>query len=317
MIEDIEHYARIVSGCESINLRLAGGSKLTEDGRYAQSVLCLHANDAGLYAGQEGFFEKVKEGAKNIKDWIMKLIKAIRDWFKGSQVQNVDKMDKALKEVEAEVQNAIKNPDVLKESNPAPKEEKPTPKETKAAAPSTPSTTPSSSSSKLNYVPSKSKEENSTAIQERYKVILSEINSSGAESLVRVIELLTFVNGLDKENIMKEKFGYGFGVEKQLGSLKRVQEQMKKDPGKSLGDNSYAISAVIKELLNNFGLINTKVESYVKRTDLEPAYDKTYFPFAAKIMKEYGRAINTLITVHSKLADDFFKKTGIRQKQFK
>lgn len=309
MIEDIEHYARIVSGCESINIRLAGGSKLTEDGRYAQSVLCLHANDAGLYAGQEGFFEKVKEGAKNIKDWIMKLIKAIRDWFKGSQVQNVDKMDKALKEVEAEVQNAIKNPDVLKESKPVPKEEKSTSKDP------TPSTAPSSS--KLNYVPSKSKEENSAAIQERYKVILSEINASGAESLVRVIELLTFVNGLDKENIMKERFGYGFGVEKQLGSLKRVQEQMKKDPGKSLGDNSYAISAVIKELLNNFGLINTKVESYVKRTDLEPEYDKTYFPFAAKIMKEYGRAINTLITVHSKLADDFFKKTGIRQKQFK
>lgn len=302
---EVEHFATMLSGCESIN----AGEGTNLDAKYALSVLKLHANDAEVYAGNEGFFEKVKEGAKNIKDWIIKLIKAIRDWLKGPQIQEVDKKDKALKEVETEVQNAIKNPEILKENKSAPKEEKQSPKEASTATPP--------SSLKLNYVPSKSKEENSSTIQERYKVILSEIKASGAESLVRVLELLTFVNGLDKEKIMKEKFGYEFGIDKQIGSLKHVQENMKKDLGRSLGDNSYAISAVIKELLNNFGLINAKVESYTKRTDLDSAYDKTYFPFAAKIMKEYGRAINTLIVVHSKLADEFFKKTGITQKRFK
>lgn len=309
MIEDIEHYARIISGCESINLRIAGGPKLTEDGRYAQTVLRLHAEDAGLYAGQEGFFEKVKEGAKNIKDWIIKLIKAIRDWFKGSQIQNVDKQDKALKEAESQVEAAIKNPDILKKSGP-----EPTPAKTNKE---TPKQAPASSSSKLGYSPSKSKEENSSAIQERYKVVLKEIKASGAESLTRALELLVFVNGLDKENIMKEKFGYGFVIDKQIGSLRRIQENMKKDQGGALGNNSYDISAVVKELLKNFELINAKVETYVKRTDLDPEYDKTYFPFAAKIMKEYGRGINTLIIVHSNLADQFFKLTGIRQTQFK
>lgn len=303
MIEDIEHYAKIISGCESINLRMAGGPKLTEDGRYAQTVLCLHAEDAGLYAGQEGFFEKVKEGAKNIKDWIIKLIKAIRDWIKGSQVQNVEKQDKALKEAESRVQEAIKNPDILKQS-PSTKENKEDSKQT-------------SSSSKLNYSPSKSKEENSAAIQERYKVILSELNVSSAQSLIRAFELLNFVNGLDKENIMKEKFGYEFNIDKQISSLKRVQENIKKDPGRSLGNNSFDISAIIKELLKNFELINTKVESYTKRTDLDPAYDKTYFPFAAKIMKEYGKGINTLIAVHTNIAEEFFKMTGIKHTQFK
>lgn len=302
-MEDIEHYAKIIAGCESINLRMAGGPKLTEDGRYAQTVLCLHAQDAGLYAGQEGFFEKVKEGAKSIKDWIIKLIKAIRDWIKGSQVQNVDKQDKAIKEAESRVQEAIKNPDILKQTTPA-KENKEVPKQ-------------ASSSSKLNYSPSKSKEENSAAIQERYKVILSELNVSSAQSLIRAFELLNFVNGLDKENIMKEKFGYAFNIDKQISSIKRVQENIKKDPGRSLGNNSYDISAIIKELLKNFELINAKVETYVKRTDLDPAYDKTYFPFAAKIMKEYGKGINTLIAVHTNVAEEFFKLTGIKQTQFK
>lgn len=299
-MEDIEHYAKIIAGCESINLRMAGGPKLTEDGRYAQTVLCLHAQDAGLYAGQEGFFEKVKEGAKSIKDWIIKLIKAIRDWIKGSQVQNVDKQDKAIKEAESRVQEAIKNPDILKQSTPA-KENKEAPKQT----------------SKLNYSPSKSKEENSAAIQERYKVILSELNVHSAQSLIRAFELLNFVNGLDKENIMKEKFGYAFNIDKQISSLKRVQENIKKDPGRSLGNNSYDISAIIKELLKNFELINAKVETYVNRKDLDPAYDKTYFPFAAKIMKEYGKGINTLIAVHTNIAEEFFKMTGIRQTLFK
>lgn len=83
--EEIDHYARIIMGCESINSVFANGGKLTEDGRYAQAVLKLHVEDAGDIAGTESFLDSFKKGAENVKEWIVKLVKAIRDFVTGKK----------------------------------------------------------------------------------------------------------------------------------------------------------------------------------------------------------------------------------------
>lgn len=75
---EIDHFATMISGCESID----SGSPLTADGHYAFAVLKLHAGDAGLYAGQEGFLDSIKGAASQVKEWILNLIKAIRNWFR-------------------------------------------------------------------------------------------------------------------------------------------------------------------------------------------------------------------------------------------
>lgn len=75
---DLEHYGTIISGCESFS---AGGRG--PEAAYAVTVLKLHAQDAGLVAGTEGFAEAVRKGASNTKDWIIKFIKALRDFFTG------------------------------------------------------------------------------------------------------------------------------------------------------------------------------------------------------------------------------------------
>lgn len=74
---DVEHYATMLAGCESINT----GNYKAEDAVYATTVLKMHANDAGLFAGQEGFLDAIKSGAKKTKDWIAALIKSITDWL--------------------------------------------------------------------------------------------------------------------------------------------------------------------------------------------------------------------------------------------
>lgn len=75
---EVEHFATMLAGCESIN----SGVALDSNGRYAMGVLRLHANDLGLVAGQEGFLDAVKGAAANVKEWIMNLIKAIKNWFR-------------------------------------------------------------------------------------------------------------------------------------------------------------------------------------------------------------------------------------------
>lgn len=83
--EEIQHYSRIILGCESINNVLNNGGKLTEDGRYAQTVLRLHAEDAGNIAGTESFLDSFKKGAESVKDWVLKLVKAIREFIAGKK----------------------------------------------------------------------------------------------------------------------------------------------------------------------------------------------------------------------------------------
>ena len=148
---------------------------------------------------------------------------------------------------------------------------------------------------------------------EKYKIVLSEIKASGAESITRVIELLEFVSRMDTDNILKTQFNYVLELAKVIGQLKTISDKMKKDQEYRAGEICYGISHVIKELLNMFGFLNKHIEGYTKQSNLDPQYDKKYFPFAAKLMQNYGSAINTLIKVHSKIATDFFRKTGIRQ----
>lgn len=92
---DVEHYATIISGCES----LTSGNSKSPDAVYAFTVLQLHANDAGLVAGQEGFMDSIKAGAGNIKEWIKKLIQAIRDYFKSKEGKGSAEEAEVIKKV--------------------------------------------------------------------------------------------------------------------------------------------------------------------------------------------------------------------------
>ncbi|QZA70581.1 hypothetical protein AH04_99 [Erwinia phage AH04] len=72
---DVEHFAEIISGCEAIN----SGNNTAPEARYAFAVLKLHAQDLGVVAGQEGFLDNVKAGAKSVKEWVIRIIKIITD----------------------------------------------------------------------------------------------------------------------------------------------------------------------------------------------------------------------------------------------
>lgn len=97
---DVEHYATIISGCEA----LTSGNTKSPDAVYAFTVLQLHASDTGLVAGQEGFMDSIKAGAGNIKEWIKKLIQAIRNYFKSKEgkgsAEEVEIIKKAAKVTE-------------------------------------------------------------------------------------------------------------------------------------------------------------------------------------------------------------------------
>ncbi|QYN80000.1 hypothetical protein PQD71_gp107 [Kosakonia phage Kc263] len=104
---EVEHFSTMLSGCESIN----NGNVNSPDGRYAISVLKLHANDAGLYAGQEGFLDSVKRGAMSIVEWVKKLARAVMDWIRnvvnkitgkkpGATINVAEKSEGLIKKIE-------------------------------------------------------------------------------------------------------------------------------------------------------------------------------------------------------------------------
>lgn len=74
---DVEHFAEIITGCEAIN----NGNRTSPEARYAFAVLKLQATDFGAHAGQEGFLDNVKAGAKATGEFIKKLFEAIKKWF--------------------------------------------------------------------------------------------------------------------------------------------------------------------------------------------------------------------------------------------
>lgn len=308
----VDHFATVISGCESINSYTGG--RLSGDGQYAFTVLKLNINDLDPYSGQEGMLDKIKAGAKNVKDWIMKLIEAIREWMKGDQVKQVETNTEMVKKAEEFIEKAISQPDTMKSIKASPPAAT-----TKSASKSDTSSHQSNSpapASKLGYVPSLSKEENSKVMQERYNVILSEIKEQGSESMKRLLELFKFATSMDSENIMKEHFSYIITLSKPLDKLKAIASKMEKDSKVRPTNFVMELNLVIKEMLDIFNQVNRHVENYAKRTDLDPEYDKTYFPFAAKLMQQFGAAINGLIKVHTKMADEFARRTGMRHPTF-
>lgn len=74
---DIQHSLNMLSGLEAFS----NGNVRSPDAVYAASVLRLHALDAGNIEGSEGFMDAIKKGAKNVKDWIIALIKALKEYL--------------------------------------------------------------------------------------------------------------------------------------------------------------------------------------------------------------------------------------------
>ena len=79
---DIEHFGTMISGCESLNQHFEHGTEPSPEAHYAFAVLKVHAGDAGLIAGQEGFLSAVKKGAKKGKEWFIEFFKALRQFMK-------------------------------------------------------------------------------------------------------------------------------------------------------------------------------------------------------------------------------------------
>lgn len=104
-ISDIEHFGTIISGCEAIN----NGDKESSDARYAFAVLKLHHQDLSSITGQEGFLDSVKKGASTIKEWVVKLIKAIKTWLVGNKKEAKD-IEAEYKELKTKFQKAKAQP---------------------------------------------------------------------------------------------------------------------------------------------------------------------------------------------------------------
>jgi hypothetical protein len=121
-LSDIEHYATMVSGCESINQR----DYSHPDAIYASAVLQLHVNDMGSYAGQEGFLDQVKKGASSVKEWIIKLVKAIKQFIFGKkdkpkkslpkkeEKELVSKIESQLAEIKGGMENVVSKAEYFK-----------------------------------------------------------------------------------------------------------------------------------------------------------------------------------------------------------
>lgn len=109
--QDLEHYSRILAGCESAYHHANSNTDMTPDGKYAFAVLSLHAGDAGIHAGQEGFMDSIKKGATKAKDWIMKILKAIREWLGGTFKITIEIVKKnSDKEINAAASTTLINP---------------------------------------------------------------------------------------------------------------------------------------------------------------------------------------------------------------
>ena len=107
VLQDVDHYARIIAGCESINQVLSGNGKLNDDGRYAQTVLRLHAQDElGMYAGNESIGSAIKNGAANVIKWIKEFIKSISTALENFGAGfSKSKLDAAGKQVKEEIKD--------------------------------------------------------------------------------------------------------------------------------------------------------------------------------------------------------------------
>lgn len=93
--EEIEHLTNVLVGCESIN----AGEYKSYESHYAQTVLRLHAEDAGIIVGAENYVKTIKSFAGNVIEWIKDIIAAIIKYFRNMGIDKVqrDKDIAALK----------------------------------------------------------------------------------------------------------------------------------------------------------------------------------------------------------------------------
>lgn len=99
---DVEHFGTMLSGCESLSK-----GTTSPDSKYALAVLKMHAADAGFVAGTEGFIDSIKRGASNIKEWILKVIKSIRDFFSKKRKPHKGSVKKSKEEIAKEVKGEL------------------------------------------------------------------------------------------------------------------------------------------------------------------------------------------------------------------
>lgn len=99
LMNNFEHVKKILTGFESIHEEIDYDGPLGDDIEYATTVLQLNDIDLPELAGQEGFMDNLKRAGTKIKDFIIELVRYIRNWFKPKEedVKAVEDMFKQLR----------------------------------------------------------------------------------------------------------------------------------------------------------------------------------------------------------------------------
>lgn len=80
-----EHESEMLDGYVDLIECVDQEKELTPSAIYTNAVLNLHVQDEdGVVDGQEGFLDSIKRGATKVYEWIKSIIRAIRNWFSGS-----------------------------------------------------------------------------------------------------------------------------------------------------------------------------------------------------------------------------------------
>lgn len=85
----------LAAGLEAIATAGHGATVEGYEASYAMTVFTLNGID---FAGQEGFLDSVKRGARKVYEWIKDLIKTIRGWFTGSSKAKYEEAKKEITE---------------------------------------------------------------------------------------------------------------------------------------------------------------------------------------------------------------------------
>lgn len=118
VLAGFEHEAEMLNGYNELVECVENGLELSAGATYANSVLNVQAADENvIVAGQEGFLDSVKRGANKVYEWIMAMIRAIKEWLFGKprkvtqEKQNeVDDLSKLYDELTASIQGLRTGP---------------------------------------------------------------------------------------------------------------------------------------------------------------------------------------------------------------
>ncbi|QDJ97235.1 hypothetical protein D6_0075 [Aeromonas phage D6] len=100
-INDIDHVLSCMSGFEAFS-----NQQDNSDAEYAKSCLKLNGVNLVAIAGNESFFEAIKQGGKKMYEMIVNLLRGIKNFFFGSGGTG---KDKAVSQAKTEVNNAKKS----------------------------------------------------------------------------------------------------------------------------------------------------------------------------------------------------------------